>query len=81
MHAWRCEAEARAPETASVAAPSLDQEPVPRYRREMGFARRAADRIVFIVHRAIVEERPKSEFVSAPRTKRAQEFLSNIKAH
>ncbi len=48
---------------------------------EMGFARRVADRIVFMDHGEIVEETPKNEFYSAPRTKRAQEFLSKIMAH
>jgi ABC-type polar amino acid transport system ATPase subunit len=48
---------------------------------EMGFARRVADRIVFMDHGEIVEETPKDEFFSAPRTKRAQEFLSKIMAH
>jgi ABC-type polar amino acid transport system ATPase subunit len=48
---------------------------------EMGFARRVADRIVFMDHGEIVEETPKTEFFSAPRTRRAQEFLSKIMAH
>ena len=48
---------------------------------EMGFARRVADRIVFMDHGEIVEETPKAEFFSAPRTTRAQEFLSKIMAH
>jgi len=48
---------------------------------EMGFARRVADRIVFMDQGVIVEETPKAEFFAAPRTKRAQEFLSKIMAH
>ena len=48
---------------------------------EMGFARRVADRIVFMDHGEIVEETPKAEFFAAPRTRRAQEFLSKIMAH
>ena len=48
---------------------------------EMGFARRVADRIVFMDHGEIVEDTPKAEFFSTPKTKRAQEFLSKILSH
>ncbi len=48
---------------------------------EMGFARRVADRIVFMDRGQIVEEAPSREFFAAPRSKRAQEFLSKILAH
>jgi glutamate/aspartate transport system ATP-binding protein len=48
---------------------------------EMGFAKRVADRIIFMDRGEIVEETPKAEFFSAPRTPRAQEFLSKILAH
>jgi len=48
---------------------------------EMGFARRVADRIVFMDRGQIVEEAPSREFFAAPRYKRAQEFLSKILAH
>jgi len=48
---------------------------------ELWFAKNVADRIVFMDHGEIVEETPKDEFFSAPRTKRAQEFLSKIMAH
>lgn len=48
---------------------------------EMGFARRVADRIIFMDRGEIVEETPKAEFFSTPRTQRAQEFLSKILAH
>ena len=48
---------------------------------EMGFARRVADRIVFMDAGEIVEEAPSEEFFSAPKTKRAADFLSKIMAH
>jgi glutamate/aspartate transport system ATP-binding protein len=48
---------------------------------EMGFARRVADRIVFMDQGEIVEDTPKDAFFSAPKTKRAQEFLGKILAH
>ena len=48
---------------------------------EMGFARRVADRVVFMDHGEIVEDSAKDAFFSAPQTKRAQEFLSKILAH
>jgi ABC-type polar amino acid transport system ATPase subunit len=48
---------------------------------EMGFARRVADRVVFMDHGEIVEDTPKVQFFSGPRTKRAQAFLSKILAH
>jgi len=48
---------------------------------EMGFARRVADRVVFMDHGEIVEDTAMADFFSAPKTKRAQEFLSKILAH
>ena len=48
---------------------------------EMGFARRVADRVVFMDRGEIVEDSAKEAFFSAPQTKRAQEFLSKILAH
>jgi glutamate/aspartate transport system ATP-binding protein len=45
---------------------------------EMGFARKVADRIVFMDHGRIVEDTPKDEFFSAPRSERAREFLARI---
>lgn len=48
---------------------------------EMGFARRVADRIIFMDHGEIVEDTPKAAFFTAPRTQRAREFLSKILAH
>jgi ABC-type polar amino acid transport system ATPase subunit len=48
---------------------------------EMGFARRVADRIVFMDAGEIVEDAPSEEFFSTPKTKRAADFLSKILAH
>ena len=45
---------------------------------EMGFARKVADRIVFMDGGRIVEDSPKEEFFSAPRSGRAREFLDRI---
>lgn len=45
---------------------------------EMGFARRAADRVVFMADGAIVEEGTPDDFFDSPRTRRAQEFLGAI---
>lgn len=48
---------------------------------EMGFARRVADRIVFMDEGAIVEDAAKDEFFGTPRSDRAQVFLSKILQH
>ncbi|MGI5513470.1 amino acid ABC transporter ATP-binding protein [Streptomyces sp. CA-106131] len=48
---------------------------------EMGFARSAADRVVFMDAGRIVEEAAPEEFFSAPRSRRAQEFLSKVLTH
>ena len=45
---------------------------------EMGFARKVADRILFMDHGRIVEDSPTAEFFSAPRSERAREFLAKI---
>ena len=45
---------------------------------EMGFARKVADRIVFMDHGRIVEDSPTGEFFSAPKSDRAREFLARI---
>ncbi|MET3793236.1 amino acid ABC transporter ATP-binding protein [Aquamicrobium terrae] len=45
---------------------------------EMGFARRIADRMVFMDRGRIVEEAPPSDFFSAPRHLRTQQFLEQI---
>lgn len=45
---------------------------------EMGFAKQAADRVVFMADGQIVEEAPPSEFFTNPRTSRAHDFLEKI---
>jgi glutamate transport system ATP-binding protein len=48
---------------------------------EMGFARRAADRVIFMADGKLVEQAPPDEFFSAPKSERAQDFLSKILTH
>nr|WP_275676300.1 MULTISPECIES: amino acid ABC transporter ATP-binding protein [unclassified Streptomyces] len=48
---------------------------------EMGFARSAADRVVFMDAGRLVEQAPPAQFFSAPRSRRAQDFLSKILSH
>jgi glutamate transport system ATP-binding protein len=48
---------------------------------EMGFARRAGHRVVFMDEGRILEERKPDEFFSDPRTDRAKDFLSKILSH
>jgi glutamate transport system ATP-binding protein len=48
---------------------------------EMGFARTAADRVVFMADGAIVEEDEPEAFFTGPRSERARDFLSKILAH
>jgi glutamate transport system ATP-binding protein len=48
---------------------------------EMGFARTAADRVVFMADGAIVEENTPEEFFTHPRSDRAKDFLGKILKH
>ena len=48
---------------------------------EMGFARRAANRVVFMSDGQIVEEATPDEFFTNPRSERAKEFLGKILSH
>ncbi|GII89909.1 amino acid ABC transporter ATP-binding protein [Sinosporangium siamense] len=48
---------------------------------EMGFARRAANRVVFMAEGQIVEENIPEEFFTNPSTDRAKDFLSKILTH
>jgi ABC-type polar amino acid transport system ATPase subunit len=48
---------------------------------EMGFARRVADRVIFMDGGAIVEDAPREEFFAAAKSARAREFLSKILGH
>ena len=45
---------------------------------EMGFAREVADRIIFLDHGQILEDRKPDEFFEHPQTERAKQFLSQI---
>ena len=48
---------------------------------EMGFARRVANRIVFMDEGRVVEEAEPERFFTAPESARAQQFLSKILSH
>ncbi len=48
---------------------------------EMGFARRVADRVVFMDEGEIVEVATPEEFFTTPKTDRAAQFLSQLLAH
>jgi glutamate transport system ATP-binding protein len=48
---------------------------------EMGFARSAAHRVVFMADGRIVEDRAPEEFFTAPRSERARDFLAKILHH
>ncbi len=45
---------------------------------EMGFAKEVGTRLLFMDEGQILEEAPPKEFFAAPKTKRAQEFLSKV---
>jgi polar amino acid transport system ATP-binding protein len=45
---------------------------------EIGFARRAADRVVVLADGGIVEEGPPEEVIDRPRTERTKQFLSRV---
>jgi glutamate transport system ATP-binding protein len=48
---------------------------------EMGFARRAAHRVVFMSNVEIVEDAPPDTFFTQPRSDRAKDFLGKILTH
>ena len=48
---------------------------------EMGFARRVADRVVFMDYGEIIEEAPPEEFFGDPKHERTREFLSQVLSH
>ncbi len=48
---------------------------------EMGFARRVADRVVFMADGQIVEEGTPNEFFEHPKSQRARDFLDSIMGH
>ncbi len=48
---------------------------------EMGFAKKVADRVIFMDAGEIIENLPAEEFFGKPHTDRAQKFLSKILSH
>ncbi|MFJ9038216.1 amino acid ABC transporter ATP-binding protein [Streptomyces sp. NPDC102406] len=48
---------------------------------EMGFARTAADRVVFMADGKVVEDRAPEDFFTHPESERARDFLSKILKH
>ena len=48
---------------------------------EMGFARKVANRVIFMDQGKIVEDATKEDFFATPRSERAQQFLSKILQH
>ncbi|MEV7693969.1 amino acid ABC transporter ATP-binding protein [Microbacterium sp. NPDC089189] len=48
---------------------------------EMGFARKAGDRVVFMAEGKIVEQAAPDEFFTAPKSDRAKDFLSKLITH
>src|SRR3954453_5667231 len=48
---------------------------------EMGFARHAANRVIFMAEGQLLEDAPPAEFFAHPRTDRARDFLSKILTH
>ena len=45
---------------------------------EMGFAKKVADRVIFLDSGKIVEENTSEAFFDAPKSDRAQDFLSKV---
>ena len=48
---------------------------------EMGFARKVADRVIFMDRGEIVEEGSPEDFFTAPKTDRGAQFLSQVLGH
>ncbi len=48
---------------------------------EMGFARRVANRVIFMADGQIIEEGKPDEFFEHPKTQRARDFLDSIRNH
>jgi len=48
---------------------------------EMGFARRAADRVIFMADGQIMEQATPEEFFTNPQSDRAKDFLGKILSH
>jgi glutamate/aspartate transport system ATP-binding protein len=48
---------------------------------EMGFAKRVAERVLFMDGGEILEDSPKEQFFAAPSTERARQFLTKVLSH
>jgi len=48
---------------------------------EMGFARKAANRVVFMADGRILEEAEPEQFFTHPQSERAKDFLSKLLTH
>ena len=48
---------------------------------EMNFARKVADRIIFMDGGSILKEGTPEEFFASPKTQRARDFLNSIHSH
>ena len=48
---------------------------------EMGFARKVADRVIFMDAGEIIEEAPPEDFFSAPKSDRTKKFLDQVLSH
>jgi glutamate transport system ATP-binding protein len=48
---------------------------------EMGFARKAADRVVFMADGEILEDTDPESFFTNPQSERAKDFLSKLLTH
>ena len=48
---------------------------------EMGFARKVADRVLFMADGAVVEENTPEAFFTTPQTDRAKDFLAKVLSH
>ncbi|MGO2288014.1 MAG: amino acid ABC transporter ATP-binding protein [Pseudomonas helleri] len=48
---------------------------------EMGFAKKVANRVIFMDQGEIIEDREKNAFFETPKSDRAQQFLSKILSH
>ncbi|MFD1261752.1 amino acid ABC transporter ATP-binding protein [Entomomonas asaccharolytica] len=48
---------------------------------EMGFAKKVANRVIFMDQGQILEDSPKEQFFNTPSTNRAKQFLENILCH
>jgi ABC-type polar amino acid transport system ATPase subunit len=48
---------------------------------EMGFARRVADRVIFMDQGQIIESAPPADFFGRPQSQRLQSFLGQVLTH